>query len=232
MGVLLLQLVNTLLLFLVLLQLLELLLLELLLELLLLQLLQLLLAKLLFLFFLTLRCSCSLAFLLLLTLLLLLALLGLLTFLLLLLLQLLLQFALLLAQIRRRRRRGTNVHRRRATLTSQTGLYLLLLLQGLHEGRFQTVRMLGLECLLNIASNTLLADDLRVFSSLFFPLPNRGEVDFALGAAVRLLREIWFLVLGEIVDDVLQAQQVDELRIAGIGDEVHLRRRRLGRWDL
>lgn len=129
-------------------------------------------------------------------------------------------------------------------MASQTGLYLLLLLQGLHEGRFQTVRMLSLKCLLDIASNTLLADDLRVFSSwtvlkswissftLFFPLPNRGEVDFALGAAVRLLREIWFLVLGEIVDDVLQAQQVDELRIAGIGDEVHLRRRRLGRWDL
>lgn len=207
MSVLLLQLVNTLLLFLVLLQLLELLLLELLLELLLLQLLQLLLAKLLFLLLLALRC-CSLTFLLLLTLLLLLALLSLLALLLLLLLQLLLQFALLLPQIWRRRRRGTNVHRRGATLASQAGLYLLLLLQGLHEGRFQTVSVLSLECLLNIASNTLLADDLWVFSSwtvlkswissftLFFPLPNRGEVDFALSAAVRLLREIWFLVLG------------------------------------
>lgn len=92
--------------------------------------------------------------------------------------------------------------------------------------------MLSLECFLNVTSNTLFAYDLRVFSSLFFPLPNRGEVDFALGAAVRLLREIWFLVLGEIVDDVLQSQQVDELRIAGIGDEVHLRWRRFGRWDL
>lgn len=104
--------------------------------------------------------------------------------------------------------------------------------------------MLSLECLLNVASNTLLANDLRIFSSwtvlkswissftLFFPLPNRGEVDFALSTAVRLLREIWFLVLGEIVDDVLQPQQIHEFRIAGIGDEVHLRWRRFGRWDL
>lgn len=104
--------------------------------------------------------------------------------------------------------------------------------------------MLSLKCLLNVASNALFANDLRIFSNwtvlkswissftLFFPLPNWGEVDFALGAAVRLLRETRLFVLGKIVDNVFQPQEIHELGIAGIRNKVHLRWWRFGRRDL
>lgn len=104
--------------------------------------------------------------------------------------------------------------------------------------------MLSLKCLLNVASNALLTNDLRIFTNwtilkswissftVFFPLPHRSEVNLALGTAVRLLRGARLLVLGEIVDNVFQPQKVHELRIAGIRDEVHLRWGRFGRWDL
>lgn len=120
----------------------------------------------------------------------------------------------------------------------------MFLLQCFHESGFKTISMLSLKCLLNVASNALFANDLRIFSNwtvlkswissftLFFPLPDWGEVDFALGAAVWLLWETWLFVLGKIVDNVLQSQKIHEFRIAGIRDEVHLRWWRFGRWDL
>lgn len=84
-------------------------------------------------------------------------------------------------------------------MSCQTGLDLLFLLQGFHESSFQTIGMLGFECLLNITRYALFADNLRVLAdwtvlksgissfTLFFPFPNRGEVDFALSTAIRLL---------------------------------------------
>lgn len=108
----------------------------------------------------------------------------------------------------------------------------MFLLQCFHESGFKTISMLSLKCLLNVASNALFANDLRIFSNLFFPLPDWGEVDFALGAAVWLLWETRLFVLGKIVDNVLQSQKIHEFRIAGIRDEVHLRWWRFGRWDL
>lgn len=148
------------------------------------------------------------------------------------------------AHVRRGRGRRTDVHRRWAALRGKAGFDFLLLLEGFHEGRLEAVRVLGLERLLHVARYALLADDFGVLAdwrilksgissfTLFLPFPDRGEVDLALGAAVRLLRRALLLVLGQIVDDVLEPEQVHKLGVARVRDEVHLRRRRLGRGNL
>lgn len=148
------------------------------------------------------------------------------------------------AHVRRGRGRRTDVHRRWAALCGEAGFDLLLLLEGFHEGRLEAVRVFGLERLLHVARYALLADDFGVLAdwrilksgissfTLFLPFPDRREVDLALGAAVRLLRRALLLVLGQIVDDVLEPEQVHKLGVARVRDEVHLRRRRLGRGNL
>lgn len=110
----------------------------------------------------------SLSLLLSLTFLLPLALLGSLTFLLG--LQRRLMLLLLLEQLafahgRRGRGRRTDVHRRWTALSGQPSLDFLLLLEGLHEGRLQAVRVLGLERLLHVARYALLADDLGILAN-------------------------------------------------------------------
>lgn len=68
---------------------------------------------------------------------------------------------------------------------------------------------------------------------MFLPFPNGSEINFALSATKRLRDErMVFLVLCQIVDDRFEAEQVNELRVAGIRNEVHFGWWRLGRWDL
>lgn len=98
----------------------------------------------------------------------------------------------------------------------QSRLNFLLLLECLYERGLQAVRVLRLECLFNITRNTLLANNLGIFSNwtvlksgissftLFFPFPHWGEIDFALRTTVRLLRWAGFLILSKIVHDVLE----------------------------
>lgn len=99
--------------------------------------------------------------------------------------------------------------------------------------------MFRLERFLHVAGHALLANNLRIFTNwtvlksgissftLFFPFPDGRKIDLALRAAVRLLRWVWFLILRQIVNHVLEPQQVDELDIARIRHEVHLWRWRL-----
>lgn len=58
--------------------------------------------------------------------------------------------------------------------------------------------------------------------TLLLPLPHGRKVDFALGTAERLRRDRALLVLSQVVDDMLQTQHVDKLRVAGIRNKVHL----------
>lgn len=104
--------------------------------------------------------------------------------------------------------------------------------------------MLCFECLFNITRYALFTDNFRILTdwtvlksgissfTLFFPFPNRGEVDFALSTTIRLLRQVRSFVLGKIVNDIFEPQQVHEFGIARVRNEVHLRRWRLWRWDL
>lgn len=58
--------------------------------------------------------------------------------------------------------------------------------------------------------------------TLLLPLPHGRKVDLALGTAERLRGDRALLVLGQVVDHVLQAQHVHELGVAGVRDKVHL----------
>lgn len=59
--------------------------------------------------------------------------------------------------------------------------------------------------------------------TLLLPLPHGRKVDLALGTAERLRHYRRLLVLRQVVDDVLQAQQINKLRVTGIRYKVHLR---------
>lgn len=62
-------------------------------------------------------------------------------------------------------------------------LYLLLLLQGLDEGRLKTVGVLRLQGLLQVGRHALVAQD----GAALLRAPARREVSLALGAGVWLL---------------------------------------------
>ena len=68
----------------------------------------------------------------------------------------------------------------RGRLLKDTLLYLLLLLQGLHERRFEPVGVLGFQRLLLIGRHTVLTEDGPALC-LVLP-PAAGEVGAALGA--------------------------------------------------
>ena len=67
----------------------------------------------------------------------------------------------------------------------------------------------------------------------FVPLPRGGEVGAALAADEGGGHGRGHRVqVQDPVDAFLQAGQVNELRVCRVGDEMHFRRGRLGRWDL
>lgn len=65
-------------------------------------------------------------------------------------------------------------------------------------------------------------DKVIVTLTLLLPLPHGSKVNLALGTAERLRGDRVLLVLGQVVDHVLQAQHVDKLRVAGIRNKMHL----------
>ena len=115
----------------------------------------------------------------------------------------------------------------------------LLLLQGLHEGRLQAVRVFGFECLFRVGSDARFAND--VLAARFFSLPNGRVIGAALDANKRrkhvfdvgrrmpLFRRV---VVFDVLDDLFEADEQHEFGSVGVGDEIQLGRRRFRRWNL
>lgn len=133
----------------------------------------------------------------------------------------------------------------------QAPLDLLLLLQRADERCLQPRRVLRLKRPLNIPADTEFTEPARgrrrgrgreggVVSARAprapaapaLPAPHGREVAAALRAYCRHRRPRHTVFISKIVDDMFQADQVDEVGVAGRRDEVHFWWRGFGRGDL
>ena len=112
-------------------------------------------------------------------------------------------------------------------------LDFLFLLQRLDEGRFQAVRVFGLERLFRVGGDARLAND--VLAAGLFSLPHgrvigaalnadeRREDVFDIGRWMTFLRRV---VVFDVFDDFLEPDEKNEFGSVGVGDEIELRRGR------
>lgn len=68
---------------------------------------------------------------------------------------------------------------------------------------------------------------------LFFPLPQRREINFALRAAIRLLHWcLCSLLFCDIIDNRFETEQINKFRIAWVRNKIHFWWWRLRWWNL